>query len=146
MPMDPFFSSANKKHYIENPEHTALLARVRAMTDQERGKWMHAMKWKPWRDRSASEASVYRALVFEWNMRNHARNRFHGEQYAYDLRIAAVRTHTVVMHGQNTAGGHRSQCQVSAHKASHNQQGAPRHLERVYNPKHKNRHASRLKP
>jgi hypothetical protein len=146
MPLDPFFSSANKKHYVENPEHAALMAKVRAMSEDERNKWVHETYYKPLQDRTNAERTVLKALRFEWNVRARSRRRFEAEQYAYDLRTAAARTHTVVMHGQNPGGGHRSQCQVSAHKASHNRQGAPRHFDHVYNPKHRKRHSNRDKP
>lgn len=38
MPFDPFFSSANKKHYISNPEAEKLAQELLAMSSQERCK------------------------------------------------------------------------------------------------------------
>jgi hypothetical protein len=137
MPMDPFFTSANTKHYVPNDAHAELMAKVRAMPKAERAKWMHEMKWKPLHTRTKTEASVFKALMFEWNISDRARRRFEAEHFACDLNRAAAQEHCVVLHGHSGRGGHRSQSQIQGHKSEHNQQGPRRHFDRVYDPKHK---------
>jgi hypothetical protein len=137
--MDPFFTSANKKHYVPNDTYAELMAKVRAMSDADRGKWMLEMKWKPFRDRTRTEKAVFKALMFEWNIKDRARRRWEAERYACDLSTAAVKSHCVVLHGFSGSGGHRSQTQIQGHKSEHNRQGRPHRFERVYDPKRKRR-------
>jgi len=133
MPIDPFFTSAHKKHYIENPEFTALIAKVRAMPPEDRRKWMLEMKWKPLGQRSYVEAAVYKALSFEFRMAMRCKQRRQAEQFGCDINEAAKVSGCIVLHGHGSTGGHRSMHQVVAKKAWHDRQGARRQFDRVYN-------------
>lgn len=71
MPIDPFFTSAHKKHYINIPGVDDLYAQVKAMPYDERQKWKHDC----WYNKRPTqlESIVLRRLKFDASVHRRAR-------------------------------------------------------------------------
>jgi hypothetical protein len=138
MPFDPFFSSANKKHYIPNPEFAALKAKVKAMSSRERDAWAEETA-KKIGDRTTTliEAQVLKALRWEWGTAARTKQRWRAERFAMDLSKTARVHGVVVLHGQSTTGTKCGPNQGHASKAVTHKQGAPTTHVHVYERKRK---------
>ena len=106
MPMDPFFTSAHKKHFIASPKFAALMAEIRALPPDEQRAWVDRMWRTPKEERSRAEASVMKALTFEFQRAASVRRRIGAEALFDKLNVAATHTHTHVGLGFSTEGGH----------------------------------------
>jgi hypothetical protein len=118
--MDPFFTSANKRRYVQMDGVQELVDRVRAMPWEKRTKWVDEM-WAKRREHKCTkvELCALNAVSFLRKIASHARNRMGAECLANDISAGAALTKTHVSHGFGTTGSHTGPTQYRATKATH---------------------------
>jgi hypothetical protein len=129
MGFDPFFSSANKKYYIPNPDHAVLKAKVEAMSREERDAWTDRVSYG---SATPLEKQVLKSIRFIWNTRASCRRRYLAERIACDLTTVARQQHCTVLHGHSSTGGKRGASQDRGIKSQTHRMGPAHHFNHVY--------------
>jgi hypothetical protein len=135
MPFDPFFSSANKKHYVPNEEFGATMAAVRAMSREDRWKWIREKSVKG--AATFIERKVLKALRFERDVQNSYRNRLDGERIACDIACLSAKFRVTVFTGHSTTGTKLGYNQTHSTKSQHTAVTPKRHFERIHRRRRK---------
>src|SRR5215471_14131757 len=146
MPFDPFFSSANKKYYVEDPEATALQAHLDALPPNLRAHELDNIYAKPRSERSKAEGLIVRHRSFLKAKHDSASRRLGAEIIANNMNQAAHKTGTFVATGFATTGAHRGDLQNRGLGSVHySNPTTGRHLHRDFRLKWEHQQKSRLK-
>jgi hypothetical protein len=101
MPFDPFFSSSNAKHYLEDAESEALWKKLMAMDMAERKKEMAS--WRG-RELTPAEGLCRRKIAFQLRHKRRECILLDHLKTAHMVRESGL--HTPVVSGYSTFGGH----------------------------------------
>jgi hypothetical protein len=114
MPFDPFFSSANKKHYVAINGVAELKAKVDSMSFPERIDWINQCKA---RGLNSVEGIVMHQRAFESRQKRRARIHARGQKNiskALEELKAGKRSKITIFQGFGTCPGARSKRQTHA--------------------------------